>query len=484
MRWTLLGSVATLVVQMPYTAVMSRLLSPSDFGVVGLALFMLRFVSFFAQGGLSSAVTQRPVLDVRDIRAAMAFGTVTGLGVYVVAWAVMPFAVQVVHGPPELTSVCRVLGLTFVISALGATAGGVLRRTMRYRAITLVEFSSYLIGYCGLGVTSAVMGNGVWSLVYACLGQNTLMTVGYWLLAKHDLRPLFDFQAVKGVASFGAKVSLAGFLEFLSLGGDNLLIGRYAGMDMLGHYNRAWFLASLPLLQVAMALNKVLLPAFSSIQGQIARLRLAYVDSITVTTLLFMPMGAVIAASANNAVHVVLGAEWTTAAGLVPLLAAVGVLNVISYFPATVAEATGRVWPKVTIEVLHLLVLLVGAGVAMAADAGIMGLVIAVLVSRFMRHGVYVVYICRVLPGSMRSVTVAHTQASTVALFLWISVTATGRALEGIVPPPVGLVAQLSTAVLLGGLIFVFGRSLNGARVARSRALVPVVLTPKRVVRQ
>ncbi|MEV6054371.1 oligosaccharide flippase family protein [Streptomyces sp. NPDC052107] len=480
MRWTLLGSIATLVVQMPYTAVMSRLLSPGDFGLIGLALFMLRFVSFFAQGGLNSAVTQRPVLNVRDIRAAMAFGIVTGIGVYVAAWAIMPFAVQVVHGPPELTSVCRVLGLTFVISALGATAVGVLRRTMRYRAIAMVEFGSYLIGYCGLGVTSAVLGNGVWSLVYACLGQNALMTVGCWVLAKHDLRPLFDFRAVKQLASVGAKVSLVGFLEFLSLGGDNVLVGRYAGMDMLGHYNRAWFLASLPLLQVAMALNKVLLPAFSCIQAQSARLRLAYVDSITVTTLLFIPMGAVIAACANNAVHVVLGAEWTTAADLVPLLAAVGALNVISYFPATVAEATGRVWPKVTIEILHLIVLSMGAGVAMAAGTGIIGLVIAVLVSRFMRHGVYVVYICRVFPGSMRSVTIAHTQSSMVALVLWLSVTTAGRALEGIVPPLVALVAQLLTVALLGGFILMFGRNLNGIRVVRSRALVPVALSPKR----
>ena len=106
-RWTVLGSVATLVVQMPYAAFMSRLLSPGDFGLVGLALFMIRFVSFFAQGGLSSAVTQRPVLEVRDVRAAMAFGIATGFGVYAIAWVITPFAVRLVHGPTELTSVCR-----------------------------------------------------------------------------------------------------------------------------------------------------------------------------------------------------------------------------------------------------------------------------------------------------------------------------------------------------------------------------------------
>ena len=476
-RWTVLGSVATLVVQMPYAAFMSRLLSPGDFGLVGLALFMIRFVSFFAQGGLSSAVTQRPVLEVRDVRAAMAFGIATGFGVYAIAWVITPFAVRLVHGPTELTSVCRALAVTFVISAISSTSVGVLRRRMSYRTIALVEFCSYLIGYCGLGMTSAIMGNGVWSLVHACLGQSALMAVGCCVWAGHDLRPLFDRRAMKEVASFGAKVSLVGFLEFLALGGDNVLIGRYAGMEMLGHYNRAWFLASLPLLQLATALNRVMLPAFSCIQSQSARLKNAYTDSITMTTLLFIPMAAVIAASSKNSVDVVLGADWKIAADLVPLLAMVGTLNVITYFPATVAEATGRVWHKATIEVLHLILLLTGAAVAMAADTGIIGLVIAVLMSRIVRYAVYIVYIGRVFAGSMRAVTIAHTQSSTVALAVWLAVTSVGRATEGIVPPVVALTAQLATAALLGAFILMYGPALNGTRVARNRALVPSALS-------
>ncbi|WP_172639401.1 oligosaccharide flippase family protein [Streptomyces tailanensis] len=476
MRWTLLGAVTSLVVQVPYAAAMSRLLEPSDFGLVGLGIFMIRFVSYFAQGGLNSAVTQRAVLEARDVRAAVAFGIAMGVGVYAVAWAITPLAVQVVNGPPKLIAVCRGLGLTFVISAIGSTATGLLRRAMRYRTIALLEFGSYLFGYCGLGVTSAVMGCGVWSLVYASVAQCALMALGSCALAGHDLRPLFDLRAMKEVGLFGVKVSFVGFLEFLTLGGDNVLIGRYAGMEMLGYYNRAWLLAALPLHQVAMSLNKVLLPAFSSIQAQGARLKSAYTDSVAMTTLLFLPMGAVIAASSTNAIHVVLGADWAIAAHLVPPLAVVGTLNVITYFPAAVAEATGRVWQKAAIESLHLITLLAGAGVVMLSGAGILGLVTAVLVSRLVQHAAYIVWIGRVLPGSLRQLAIAYAQSSAVALVIWSAVTTVGHLTAGTVPALAALAAQLITAALLGVLVLVYGRTLTGMRVAHQRALIPSVL--------
>jgi PST family polysaccharide transporter len=476
-RWTLLGAVASFVVQVPYTAMMSRVLTPKDFGLVGLAMFMLRFVSYFAQSGLSSAIVQRPVLEVRHVRAALAVGIATGLGAFAVCWFIAPFGVHVVNGPHKLVSLCRALALTFVITAVGSTAVGLLRRDMRYKSLSLIEFGSYLFGYCGIGLASALAGSGVWSLVYAAVGQSAVTTAASISLVRHDPRPLFCLRAMKGTASFSTQISLVGFLEFLAISGDNFVVGKYAGMEMLGYYNRAWFMAALPVHQVATAVNKVLFSAFSRIQEEGARLKSAYGDSIAMTTLLFLFMAATTSACSRNAVHALLGEGWETTADLVPPLAVLGTLNVLTYFPAAVAAAVGKGWQKALIELLHLVALLAGVGFALATRTGIHGLVIALIMSRLVQHMSYVVWMGRVIPGSMRHAAVSYTQASLVALTVWGSATAVADVVDGFLPATAALAAQLLAAVLLGVVVLRYGGALEGVRVMHQRALIPSVLT-------
>jgi PST family polysaccharide transporter len=476
-RWTLLGAIASFVVQVPYTAMMSRLLTPRDFGLVGLAMFILRFVSYFAQSGLSSAVVQRPVLEVRHVRAALAVGVATGVGAFAVCWFLAPYGVHLANGPHELVSVCRILALTFVISAISSTAVGLLRRDMRYKSLALIELGSYLFGYCAIGLTSALAGSGVWSLVHAAVGQSAVTAVASFALARHDLRPLFSLRAMKGTASFSTQLSCVGFLEFLAISGDNFVIGRYAGMEMLGYYNRAWFMAALPLHQVATAVNKVLFSAFSRIQAEGARLKSAYVDSLAMTSLLFLFMAATTAACSRNAVHALLGEGWGTTADLVPPLAVLGTLNVITYFPAAVAVAVGRVWQKAVIEILHLMALIAGVGFTLASGSGIHGLIIALIMSRLVQHVSYVVWMGRVIPGSVRRVVVSYLEASLVALIVGLSVTAVADMVDGFLRATAALAAQLLAASLLGVLVLRYGGALSGVRVMHQRALIPSRLT-------
>lgn len=476
LRWTLLGTVATFIAQSVYSAVMSRLLTPGDFGLLALAMFVLRLVSYFGQGGLSSAVVQRPVLGAREIRATFTLGVAGGLAAYAVLWMLAPFLIEVMGGTPGLTLVCRVLGLTLVISAVASTATGLLRRSMRYRAMVLIEFGSYVVGYCGIGITSALAGNGVWSLVHAAIGQAGVMALWSYASTRHDLRLLFDREVMRAVSSFGAKVSFLGFLEFLTISIDNVLVSRYAGVEALGEYNRAMLIAILPLHQVATAVSKVLFPALSRIQHEPERIRSAYLDGMAMTSLLLLPMAAVIGAGADTYVRVLLGGGWHRAAQLVPVLAAAGALHVVVYFPASMAEAVGKVRQKVAIELVHLTTLLLGTAVVVLYKGGLLGLVGAVLLSRVVQHALYLAWMDRVIPGSLRQLLNSYVQAMAVAVAVWLAVAGAGRAAGAVASTPVVLAAQLTTVGLVGTCGLVCGRSFKGIRVARERALIPAAL--------
>ncbi|KOU70073.1 hypothetical protein ADK57_12255 [Streptomyces sp. MMG1533] len=104
LRWTLFGTFATFVAQLAYSAVMSRLLTPGDFGLLALALFVLRLLSHFAQRGLSSAIVQRPVLEAHDLRATFTLSRTTGLVAHAVLWMPAQYAVAILGAPPSLVA--------------------------------------------------------------------------------------------------------------------------------------------------------------------------------------------------------------------------------------------------------------------------------------------------------------------------------------------------------------------------------------------
>ncbi|MGW5433707.1 oligosaccharide flippase family protein [Streptomyces sp. NPDC004059] len=480
-RWTTLGGVAALVVQVPYAAVMGRLLSPGDYGLLALASLMLRGVSYLTMGGgLPSAVVQRPKLAERVVRATFTLGTGAGLAAYLVVWLLAPYGTLLLHGPPELTAVSRGLALTLVIQGAGSTAAGLLRRSMRYRAVAAIEFGSHLFGYCGIGLVSAALGYGVLSLVYAALGQATISVLSTYALVRHPLRPLFDHKAMRETGSYGAQITLVGFLEMLHAEFVSATIGRYAGPAAAGHYNRAMLVSQLPFEQVSTAVSKVLLPAYSRIQQEDERLAAAHRSCTAASMLLFFPCAAMFAAMSDNLVTVLLGAQWHSTVDLVPPLAAAAAVGCVTHFPASLAEAIGDARKKIGIQVVELVILVAGSALAVAGGKGVHGIVTAMLVARLAECALYVRWAARRFPGSLPSTLLGCAQALAVAALSWCVIAAVGALLSDRVPQLAALVAQTTAAALLGVAVTRHGGRLLGMQSVHVRRLVPFAV-PSRV---
>jgi O-antigen/teichoic acid export membrane protein len=480
MRWTYLASVAGIVLQLPYAAVMARLLTPEDFGLMALAHLVLRFAHHFAQGGLRSAVVQRETVTTRDIRVIFTLALVVGTCSFTAVWYVAPYATELVRGPAELTHVIRATALMLVFMALGAPAAGLLARAMRYRAVAVTDFASFAVGYCAVGFVSALSGAGVWSLVYGTLCWYFLQALLPCLLVRHSMRPLLDVPAMRNILGFGGKVSVNGFLEYLTEDFGKLAIGRYVGIPAAGLYDRAALLASLPLYQIQAAAAKVLLPAFSRIRHDTGRLGASYTDCVCLTTLGLLPLWAVIAASSEQLVALLLGGQWHGSADLVPLLGLVSVLALVAQFLGTLAEAMGVVGPKVVIHLLQLAVLVAGTALALTAGGRIHALMTVVLIGQAVRLALFQAWMSRLFPQTRRPVALAYTQAALVAALIWTVLWCVQHLLGGSCPTAVLLAVKLLAAAALMACLLRYGGSLRGVRVAQERGLLPSALTGRR----
>lgn len=476
MRWTSLAGAAAAAVQIPYAAVMARLLTPQDFGLMALAFVVPRFAHHFAQGGLSSAVIQRPTLTPRDVRVILALALTVGAGCSAAVWCLAPYGTELVRGPAELTGMIRALALCLLIAALGAPATGLLSRGMRYRAVACTDFFSFVVGYCVVSLSSALLGAGVWSLVYGTLGWNLLQSLLAYVLVRHPLRPLFDLPAMRDVMRFGGKVSVNGFLEYLMSDLPKLAIGRYLGVATAGLYDRASLLASFPLQQIQQAASKVLLPALSRIQHETGRLAAFYADSTSLTTLVLFALWAVIGASGDQLVALLLGGQWRGSAALVPLLGLVSVLGLVAQFSGTLVEAIGSVGPKVVIHLVQLAVLVAGMAVALRLGLGVHGLLAAMLVSQLARQVLFSLWLNRLFPSTRRPVAQGYAQAVALSGLIWCTLWSVQQALADSCPGPVVLAAKLAAATVLALCCARYGTVLHGVRVARERGLLPAAL--------
>lgn len=401
-RWTYMGSAVSFIAQLAFTAAISRILDPADFGLVALAGLFGRFASHFATLGTTSAVVQKPVLTQDDIRTSFTVSLALGFLFFALFWVISPLLADL-SGTSELTGVLRGIAVSFIFGGFGSTAIALLRRNNQFPALVVSEIIAFTVGNLGIGLFAATRGQGVWSLVLASATSAAILSIAALLVARHSLQPLFKWSNFKSVYGFGSRVSVIGFFEFLGLNGDTFAVGRYFGPTSLGQYSRASLMVGLPLQHAAANVTKVLLPALSRIQADTKRLRGAYLSGLTLMAGLLVPMWMTLSVLARQVVEVVLGPGWELAAKLLPFVGIAQVVEMMTRLPAVTAEAMGLLTRKLVIQLIHLALIVILVSTVILLDYEIIMLALAWAVGEAIRFALYLGLMRRELGGSYRA---------------------------------------------------------------------------------
>jgi lipopolysaccharide exporter len=353
LAWSWVTLAVTVAMQTVYTAVMSRLLDPRDFGLVAAALLGLRFVTYLSRFGLGSAVVQRQVLTRQMLATAQTLAILVGILAFATAVVLSPLIAGLTRND-QSAGVMRWLAVGLFLGSIAVVPEGVLRRDLRFKAIGLCQIVSFLLGYLVVGIWMAVRGHGVWSLVTASLAQSLIYLVLIVWLAKPPATRRLAWSECKGMLAFGGAVTVTGFLEFLQSSLDTLSVSRWIGPVGLGQYSRATYLVGLPVEQAVTSTSSVLLPSFSRVQNDPARFSAGYLLSTGPMTLVVALPVALIASSASALVPFVLGPGWNRAAAVLPIVGAAYGLNMLTHLPAVAAESLGLVTLKLKIQSVSL----------------------------------------------------------------------------------------------------------------------------------
>jgi len=388
LKWSYLDTVINAVLQIGYTAVMARLLSPADFGLVAMANVVLRFGSYFAQMGMGSALVQKKDLSQEEIRAGFTSNVILSGVMFWIIWLAAPLSIYIFNND-NVGPIVRWLALSFIFTGLSTTALSLLRRTLDFRSIAIIHIISLIFGYAGVGIIMAVNGFGVYSLIGAALSQGAILAILAYFFSRHNLKFIFKWIHYKRLFSFGARVSIISFMEFISSNLDTMTIGRFMGDIALGFYNRAFMLVNLPMQYLVTSFSRVLMPSFSQIQDQTYRIKNAYLSSILLVSSVLIPVSWGISVAAKDIVMVVLGDKWSASIPILQIISLAIPFNLLKHLAAIIFEAVGELNIKIKIELFNIVLLIVLFYIL--SDFGVIGFAVAVSVSQILVFIIYMI---------------------------------------------------------------------------------------------
>ncbi len=464
LSWSVLSIVALVVANLAYTATVSRLLDPADFGLIAMANLVVLFGQYFARMGLASALVQKPELTDEEVRAASTAGIVIGLVCFGLVWLLAP-AVAVLFHTPEVTPVLRGLGVSFLFIGWSMTGLGLLRRELRFRALSVISLGAYVVGYLVVGIGLALLGAGVWSLVAATVASTLIQAVWQFAIRPHPLRPVLHWRYYQAVCGYGTRLSIAHVLDYIGGNLDTFTVARIASTATLGQYSRAYYLVFQPLGNyMSAALTNVVFTTLSKVQGNVERLRRGFLSVMSLGALLIFPLGAGMAVAAPELVEAVLGPQWGAAVGLVPWFALAGACHVASQLSQSLAEARAELNRSVAVQVGYLVVLAALILLALQfATRGVWLVSAAVAVAELLRYLGYLVLARAVLDLRAAQVFRAHVPAIFAGVGVALAVAAAGWVFTG-----APALAVLAAEIVVGALALVLCIRVCPAPVVRA----------------
>jgi PST family polysaccharide transporter len=460
--WLSTGGGVQALLTVLVVAILARLLTPSDFGLVSAALLASNCSRLIPESMVGPAVIQRPDLRPVHLRTAAAIALLTGAGTAALLWVLAP-AIGGFLRIPALPPVLRVLACVQPIVAIGVVPEALLRRDLRFRAVASARAVSAAVGLGVLGPLLALLGAGHWALVAASGAQMALMTLLVLRAGGGAVRPGFDRRAARDLMSFSGGFLIARLGNYAAGNGDNLVVARWLGAGALGVYDRAYQLMAAPAMLLGQALDEVLFPSLAQVQTDRTLVASAYRRGVGAVGLVMLPAGVVLCVLAPEIVLVLLGPGWT--AVTVPFrVLALGLLFRTSYkISDAFARALGAVFQRAWRQWIFAALVIGGAVLGQRwGTAGVATAVVLALAANFLLQAQLIL---RLVALDWRTFAAAHGPAVRATVLIGAPTAAAAAAARDLLglPPAATLAATLALAsALVWASIFLGGVRLLG----------------------
>lgn len=387
-------------IQTVTTLVLARLLSPEEFGIIGIANIFILFANTINQLGISSAIIQRKDIDEGHLSSAfwanMATGIILCLIMMLISYPAAKFFRSDLVQP-----VLTVLSFMFIFGALRIVQNTQFSRNLefgRLAGITVWE----MLSNSAVSILLAAWGWGVWSLVWGRLFGVAVGTCMAWRYSPWRPRFLFDTAKFKQLFSFGVHSMSVSMLTYLGRNIDYIIVGRFLGTVPLGFYTMAYNIVTLPERKMSSIITSVAFPTFSKIQDDNARVSKNYLKILSYISFVTFPLLLGFMMVCPYFVNTVLSEKWAQAILPMQIMCVLGMVSSVSTTIGSIFYAKGR--PDIEFKADFLNLAALAAALTVGVRFGIVGVAVAVTAVAVIGTPIILWVIARLIQTSFKEI--------------------------------------------------------------------------------
>jgi len=385
--WSTVERLSVQLVSFALTIVLARLLTPKEYGTVGLLIVFISFSQVFIDSGFSKALIQKQNRTNEDISTVFYFNLIVALICYLVLWISAPF-ISDFYNIPKLDNLLKVLSISLFFNALFAIPNTLLSIDMNFKSITKVNFISTVIS--GLAAIYLAYQNfGEWALVYQTLIKSVLMALLFWFSTKWKPLFLFSKDSFKNLFGFGSKLLVNSIMNNLVNNFASLFIAKIISAQQLGYYTRGTQNADTAFSTINSIIDNVLLPGLAPLQNQLELLIEGTKKIIKTAALLVIPLFFGLTIISKPLIILLLTDKWALAIPIMQLICLSRLITIQSGININLLYVLGRSdlalkqqYFKIAVRII-LLICALRYGIVMIAMAELVSTVIHFFINTY-----------------------------------------------------------------------------------------------------
>ena len=438
------------------TFLVIRLLAPEDYGLIAMAALVVIFLSLMEGYGFASSLIQRESVTKLQIRQVFGLLILINATLATIQYLTAPLAAAYFR-QPELVDILRVQTLLYVSTPFLALPFGLLSRALEYRKLAIANLIGSIAG-AATALTMALMGYGVWTLVFGPIVMFAVRALCMTIAARAYYWPSFSFRGAKAMIGFGGALTITQFFWFAQSQADVFIAGRIYEAHEVGLYTTALFLTQILVSKFVPPLNDVAFAAYSTMYREKQPIGDAFAKSAGLIMTAVLPCYLGLAITAGPLVEAILGQHWLETIPLVSLLALAMPFMTLQILFSPATNAMGR--PGIALRVNIAGALIMATGFLVGVQYGIIGLAATWLVGMPILTIVTMALSMPVIGVSVSAMlrNVAPGLGASLAMSIIVV------AIDSILPPTepifrLGILASTGAATY-AGLLLLFARSL------------------------
>lgn len=306
--FTAIAKYSNIFISLIVTAILSRMLSPEEFGIVAIATVIIAFFNMFTEIGIAPAIIQNKTLTDDDLSSIFSFTIWSGL-IFSILFIFFASSIANFYDSPILEPICYLLSITLFFSSCQIVPNGLIYKDKDFKFIAIRSFSVQLISGI-IAIVSVFLGFGIYALLINPILSSVLLFIISYIKKPVKFKLWFKLDALKKIFSFSAYQFLFNLINYFSRNLDKLIIGKYLSTNSLGYYEKSYRLMMLPLQTITHVFSPVMHPIFSDYQNDFKKLSDSYLKIVKLLAYIGFPLSVLLFFTSKELVLLIFGMQW------------------------------------------------------------------------------------------------------------------------------------------------------------------------------